>query len=632
MRGSTFLSPGGLYSLHDMRIVLVNWAMVWDGAVSGGGVNGYCQSLAMELQEQGHDVVYLSGGLTFVPLQIGGSIASCHGLAPPPPEIRRHPDWLGIRVFEVINSPVVAPSIHQFSDPGGEIAAPQLESLLGEFFSLLQPDIVHFHNIEGFTAGCVAAARVPLEAGGRSRVFYSLHNYHTVCPQVYLMQGHRTPCVSFRNGHACEKCIDVTPPQEEIGRRMASFAAAHPAVSEPPSPPPEAPQSAPNSPEDRSPVLRQIGKELRSMLLGPRPDPTVPDAPPPVVEAPRPLAPVAPLAMPGSAVASRDDVWRPLAQSGTDVRGQTPHLLAERNQPRRRGPGDPEWEPLDNEPSGEPTSSEAPNAFAHRRAAMVRMLNGCDRVLAVSEFVRRKFESLGVEPGVIRTNHIGTRLNRVAAMHKDVIFDPPPFDRDNPRPVRLVFMGFNNWYKGLHMFADSLELLQADQLRRLHLYIYGIGVGADEWRFRRMEPRLGGLTVHPMYAYYDVPWILGGKDLGIVPSVWWDNAPQTVFEFMACGVPVLGANLGGIPDFVRDGHNGLLFRGNDRYDLARRLGEVAREPWKLSDLRRNVRPPKDIADHARELVGFYGEGALSHEPKLPSVVAVAPGSQIPTSR
>lgn len=50
-----------------MRIILVNWAKIWDGATQGGGVNGYAQSLALELVEQGHEVVYLSGGTAFVP-------------------------------------------------------------------------------------------------------------------------------------------------------------------------------------------------------------------------------------------------------------------------------------------------------------------------------------------------------------------------------------------------------------------------------------------------------------------------------------------------------------------------------------------------------------------------------------
>ena len=91
----------------------------------------------------------------------------------------------------------------------------------------------------------------------------------------------------------------------------------------------------------------------------------------------------------------------------------------------------------------------------------------------------------------------------------------------------------------------------------------------------------------------------------MVPSVWWDNGPQTVFESLTCGVPVLGAELGGIPDSITHGVNGLLFRGNDRFDLARRLAEVVREPAMLDRMRANVRPGKSIASHAVEMETMY---------------------------
>jgi glycosyltransferase involved in cell wall biosynthesis len=142
--------------------------------------------------------------------------------------------------------------------------------------------------------------------------------------------------------------------------------------------------------------------------------------------------------------------------------------------------------------------------------------------------------------------------------------------------------------------------------------------------FRRMEPRLARLTFSCGYRYEDIPWMLGGRDLGVVPSVWWDNAPQTVFEFMACRLPVLGADVGGIPDFVRDGDNGLLFRGNDRRHLAQRLIEAVENPRMLTDMRARVRQPKDIEAHAAELEPIYAGTSpppAAPVPPLPAPVA-----------
>mgnify|MGYP001266276681 CR=1 FL=1 len=128
-----------------------------------------------------------------------------------------------------------------------------------------------------------------------------------------------------------------------------------------------------------------------------------------------------------------------------------------------------------------------------------------------------------------------------------------------------------------------------------------------EPQFRQLEPRLAALTLKHGYEYEEIPSLLAGIDLGLVPSVWWDNGPQTVMEFFACGVPVLGAELGGIPDLVRDGHNGLLFRGNDRWDLARTLAAVTAQPGMIGALAGQVRAPKSMPEHALELERIYTE-------------------------
>jgi len=288
---------------------------------------------------------------------------------------------------------------------------------------------------------------------------------------------------------------------------------------------------------------------------------------------------------------------------GADDRGETASLQGEREGARFLDTNSPEWAPLGNEVGAEPTCNQHPNGYGRRRSAMVAMLNSCDSVLAVSEFVRAKFVAMGVREDVIRTVAIGTRAVRIAGCHPELLFDPPA--DDGVRALRVVFMGHDNYYKGLSMLADALELMGPEDLGRIDLSVYAREGHHSEWRFRRLEPRLAGLTYVHGYRPIDVPWMLGGKDIGLVPSVWWDNAPQTVFEFLACGVPVLGADLGGIPDFVRDGENGLLFEGNDRLALGRRLGELIRTKGLVERLRSGVRPPKSIEEHAVEMGSLY---------------------------
>jgi glycosyltransferase involved in cell wall biosynthesis len=50
-----------------------------------------------------------------------------------------------------------------------------------------------------------------------------------------------------------------------------------------------------------------------------------------------------------------------------------------------------------------------------------------------------------------------------------------------------------------------------------------------------------------------------------------DNLPNTVLESFACGTPVVGFKVGGIPDMIRDGVNGLLAESKNSQDLAQKI-------------------------------------------------------------
>jgi len=45
----------------------------------------------------------------------------------------------------------------------------------------------------------------------------------------------------------------------------------------------------------------------------------------------------------------------------------------------------------------------------------------------------------------------------------------------------------------------------------------------------------------------------------VVPSQWYDNSPLVIYEAFSMGKPVIGSNIGGIPELVDHKKNGLLF-------------------------------------------------------------------------
>ena len=53
----------------------------------------------------------------------------------------------------------------------------------------------------------------------------------------------------------------------------------------------------------------------------------------------------------------------------------------------------------------------------------------------------------------------------------------------------------------------------------------------------------------------------------IVPSEWYENNPMTIIESYTYGKPVIGSNIGGIPEIIINNETGFLFKHGDTKSL-----------------------------------------------------------------
>jgi len=66
-------------------------------------------------------------------------------------------------------------------------------------------------------------------------------------------------------------------------------------------------------------------------------------------------------------------------------------------------------------------------------------------------------------------------------------------------------------------------------------------------------------------------------DIFVIPSIE-DNLPLACQEALACGTPVIGFSVGGIPDMVIDGKTGILVPPKDSRALARAIEQYFKDP------------------------------------------------------
>jgi glycosyltransferase involved in cell wall biosynthesis len=84
-----------------------------------------------------------------------------------------------------------------------------------------------------------------------------------------------------------------------------------------------------------------------------------------------------------------------------------------------------------------------------------------------------------------------------------------------------------------------------------------------------------------------------------------------VLEAFAAGVPVIGANLGGIAELVRDGVNGILIAPDDVAAWAAAIRRLAEDRRAIDALRACIASPRTMDAVADEMATLYGR-VLSH--------------------
>jgi glycosyltransferase involved in cell wall biosynthesis len=120
-------------------------------------------------------------------------------------------------------------------------------------------------------------------------------------------------------------------------------------------------------------------------------------------------------------------------------------------------------------------------------------------------------------------------------------------------------------------------LIRAAAAARVQLRI--IGTGSEESQLRGLAAELGGDVEFLGYLRgAKLQDAISSARAVVVPSEWYENAPLAVLETSALARPVIGADIGGIPELIRHGETGFVFRSGDTYALTDILSRVAGMP------------------------------------------------------
>ena len=173
--------------------------------------------------------------------------------------------------------------------------------------------------------------------------------------------------------------------------------------------------------------------------------------------------------------------------------------------------------------------------------------------------------------------------------------------------LRVLYWGRIDPVKGVHVLVEAAHQLPGDV--NIEVLILG-GAPHQENYLRTLKEQAKGDTRLIFAGPIPPDQVLGiarTADVCVVPSLWLETGPLTVFEAWAAGIPVIGSDLGGIAELVSDGIDGLLFPAGDCAALSRILYSLATDQSKLERLRMGVRRPRTVDDLCEDMIQLYDE-------------------------
>ncbi|MCL6589049.1 MAG: glycosyltransferase family 4 protein [Firmicutes bacterium] len=224
-----------------------------------------------------------------------------------------------------------------------------------------------------------------------------------------------------------------------------------------------------------------------------------------------------------------------------------------------------------------------------------------DKIIAPSKFYQEKLLEFGFGP-------------------KQVIYLPNFIDAGKIAPNYgyrdyFVFLGRLSEEKGILTLVKAMEEVNLG-VSACKLFIIGTGpLQTEIQKYIETRGLTGRIELKGRQKGADLEELLKWAMFSVIPSEWYENSPYSVLEMMAYGKPVIGANIGGIPELIEDGRTGLVFEKGNSKELAAKINFLLKQPELMVEYGKNARLKLEreynAKEHYRKLMEIY-EGLVKN--------------------
>lgn len=233
---------------------------------------------------------------------------------------------------------------------------------------------------------------------------------------------------------------------------------------------------------------------------------------------------------------------------------------------------------------------------------MSKIMGWGDRVIVISRAIgRHMIDEFGVLP------------ERITLIHRGVDIDKYPFDKEHYSQERLnkkekfvvANIGRLTPIKGHEYFIRAMHLV-SHQFPHVEAWIIG---GSSKRKAKYVEnlkvlvDKLGMQNhIKFMGVERDIPALMKKIDMLVLSTTHPEGFGRVVIEAGASGVAVVATKVGGVPDIIDDGKNGLLVPPRDEYKMSEAIMHFMQSPSSARSCAQQLRKKVEQFFTARKMI------------------------------
>lgn len=234
------------------------------------------------------------------------------------------------------------------------------------------------------------------------------------------------------------------------------------------------------------------------------------------------------------------------------------------------------------------------------------------KFIAISENVKKSLTNLGLDEEKIQVIHPLIDFNE----YKPDIASRSEFDFVSDDNFVLMYLGNLTKTKQIDTIIEALNILKKSNHEFKFLSGLELSHSSTDQRIKEINKKIKNYNLEDniieLGLTKNINKLMDISDIVIAP---FDNTyevadyPMTILEAMAVGTPVISTNVGGIPELIKNNHDGILVKPNQPKLLADKIVELKEDSGLIKRLgekaSRSIRKKLNTQRILQEHISLY---------------------------